>query len=88
LAPKTRAAQAKPARISRLTARRRMRTLQEAVLAAAAARRIFISAHASTTTARLKVSTRPGSGMVAQRVIEAARHSLAEFDSIECLRCS
>ena len=44
----------------------RMRTPQEAALAAVAARRIFKSAHVSTTTARLKVSTRPCSGMLAR----------------------
>jgi len=60
------AAQAKPARISRLAARMVIRTPHEAALAAVAARRILRSAHVLTTTARLEGQQAALSGMLAR----------------------
>src|SRR5437016_6089018 len=63
---KERAPQANKARPRNVAARIRMRTPQEAALTAVASRPIFKSAHLSTATARLNVSTRPWSGMLAR----------------------
>src|SRR5256885_1488567 len=60
-----RAALAKTARNSNVAPKINTRTAHEAALAALACKLTFKSAQVSTTTARLKVSTRPCSGRLA-----------------------